>query len=348
MTFSQMINPVRHMKRMLGVRLLAEKDTDKLIERAQVSKYRSLGYKLGSQFLIDREFPLHLYLELSRTCNYRCPMCMRSDSARGGHFPEDLARKIVKEAAQKGPTSYSLHLYGEPLMNPNWWRIVELIRKADPHNAILLTTNGSLLDKTNCQKLLDLRVNRIFLSMHSLDPATYRRNTGGGDIDKIWQNIKTFNEMNVKRGKTKNTKLYVRLFRGPNDAPVDEKVVADLKKDQVGVEIRGYHNFAGGKSEWSTFKKFEQRWPCYHPWFTLGVAVDGSITICCADAKMGLTVGNAYETSLENIWKSDAVTSIRDEHMSLKFKKWKTCDSCDIWQFHPNFFSQHQMTLNKH
>ena len=94
-----------YLKRLLGVKLLAGQDTDNIMENVRQSGLQSLVYKLGSQFLIDRNFPLHLYFELSRLCNYNCPMCMRREAPQGGHFPVEMAKRITAEAARKAPPS---------------------------------------------------------------------------------------------------------------------------------------------------------------------------------------------------------------------------------------------------
>lgn len=328
-----------YLKRWFGVRLLAGKDTDRIMRATRTSPLREIAYKLGSQFLIDRDFPLHLYLELSRACNFNCPMCMRKEAGPGGHFPKELARKIISEAAKKGPTSYSLHLFGEPLANPEWGDIVGMIRSANRYNAILLTTNGSFMDEACCRKLLELEVNRIFVSVHSLDPDTYRKNTGGGDISVALNNIRTFMKMAAGAGKNR---LFVRLFHKPGEPPAEEKNLKALRDTGVSWELRGYHNFAGGKNEWTTHKQDINRWPCFHPWFTLGIAVDGKITVCCTDARLKLVVGNAFNESIERAWKSEAVKTIRQEHLKKQFKAWKECSICDTWQFHPDIFFGYQ------
>lgn len=323
-----------YIKRLIGTNILAKKDTDKVIDEAERAWYKKLVYKMGSQFLIDYKFPLHLYLELSRACNYNCKMCMRSESPKGSHFPEELAKKIVAEAAKKGPTSYSLHLFGEPLVNPKWDRIVETVRTGHNKNAILLTTNGYLLDSECSKRLIDLKVNRIFVSFHSLDPERYREKTGGGDVEVVLDNVKEF----AKLTKGSETKLFVRLFLDSDEEDICAELIDELRGDGLFIEQRNYHNFAGGKPEWSSYIEVSSRWPCFHPWFTLGVAIDGTATVCCADAKLGLNVGNANNQSIEQIWNSDEVRSIRSEHLKGKFDKWKTCEHCDTWKFHPNIF----------
>ena len=329
-----------YLKRRIAVKILAGKNTDEIIENTHTSWLRSIVYKMGSQFLIDREFPLHLYFELSRACNYKCPMCMRDKAGPGGHFPEALAEKITLEAARKGPTSYSLHLFGEPLANPKWYKVVEMIRNAHPYNGILLTTNGFFMDEPTRKKLINLKVDRIFVSVNSLDPEKYKRNTGGGDISTVLNNIRTFVKM---AGHSSKTKLFVRLFLGPEDPPFEEEHLLELRELGIPLEIRGFHNFAGGKNDWTTYKLTVDRWPCFHPWFTLGIAVDGRITVCCADYSFGLDVGNALDQSIEDVWHSEALQSIRREHLNHRFIKWKICEPCDTWQFHPSIFFKFQV-----
>lgn len=324
-----------YLKRWLGVKLLAKSDTDRVMGAARASRLNEIIYKAGSQFLIDRGFPLHLYIELSRACNFNCPMCMRKAAGPGGHFPPNLAEQIISEAARKGPTSYSLHLFGEPLANPGWAQIVRMIRAANRRNTILLTTNGFFMDEACCRKLIELDVNRIFVSVHSLEPDAYRRNTGGGDVSVMLDNIRTFMKM---AGSSGRGRLFVRLFHEAGEHPASGPYLGALKDTGASWELRGYHNFAGGKNEWTTHAKTIRRWPCFHPWFTLGIAVDGKITVCCTDARLELVVGNAFDQTIEEAWKSEAVKSIREEHLEGRFKRWKECGICDTWQFHPDIF----------
>lgn len=323
------------LKRYVGVKLLSKSNTDKIIEDVEASNLKSIVYKVGSQLLIDRKFPLHLYIELSRKCNYHCPMCMRDKAAPGGHFPIHLAEKIVTEAAEYGPTSYSLHLFGEPLSNPKWHDIVKLIKDAHPHNGVLLTTNGYFLNETVSQKLIDLKVDRIFVSLHSMNSEIYKKNTGGGELSTVLKNIINFKKIADTQSKTK---LYVRLFAGKHEPKTNELELKLFDELQIPIEVRGYHNFAGGKSNWTAFHSKVERWPCYHLWFTLGIGVDGRATICCADYKFDLEVGNIKNNSISELWQSSLIQLMRNEHRKNKYKFCDICRQCDTWQFHPNIF----------
>jgi sulfatase maturation enzyme AslB (radical SAM superfamily) len=112
--------------------------------------YRFLGRRY-----ISYEFPRHIFTELTSACQLRCSYCPRPRVSH--HLPFQLFKKIVDEASSYGKRSFSLHLFGEPLLYP---RIIESIRylKRKGH-VVILTTNGILLgrfikDLKICDKII--------------------------------------------------------------------------------------------------------------------------------------------------------------------------------------------------
>ena len=49
--------------------------------------------------------------------------------------------------------------------------------------------------------------------------------------------------------------------------------------------------------------------PCLLPWYTLTVRADGSVPVCCV--LQHRSVGNIYESSLAEIWKSEELANLR-------------------------------------
>ena len=100
-------------------------------------------YKVLAQRWYDDKYPRHLFIELTSNCNLSCSYCPRPRISR--ELPYGLFKKIVDEASLYGHRSFSLHLFGEPLLYP---RIIESIRylKRRGHT-VILTTNGLLLGK---------------------------------------------------------------------------------------------------------------------------------------------------------------------------------------------------------
>lgn len=100
-------------------------------------------YKWLAQRWIDYGFPRHIFIELTSECQLQCSYCPRP---RVSHqLPYDLFKKIVDEASSHGHRSFSLHLFGEPLLYPRILESIEYLKSRG--HAVILTTNGVLLGR---------------------------------------------------------------------------------------------------------------------------------------------------------------------------------------------------------
>ena len=107
-------------------------------------------------------------------CQLHCSYCPRPRLSH--HLPFELFKKIVDEASSFGKRSFSLHLFGEPLLYP---RIVESIQYLKQRgHAIILTTNGLLLE-------------RLFNELRGVDKIiwSYKPNIKVPEELKKWKNF---------------------------------------------------------------------------------------------------------------------------------------------------------------
>jgi MoaA/NifB/PqqE/SkfB family radical SAM enzyme len=291
------------------------------------------------QLLIDKEFPIQINLELSRACNYDCPFCARKESEKGTHIDTDLAKRIIDEAGKSGRvTVFALHMWGEPLLNPKWHEIVSYIKEVNPDNGVTLTTNGYLLNQKNLERLVEISVDQIIISLHTLDPEEYKVRVGKDvDVAVVLENLKSL----AKAASNKQV-IIARLFDDEELRKPYVEQIEELRNLGIVIENDYYDNSAGQKSEWSKVSQ-TQRWPCYHPWLTTTITVHGEVSICCVDAKMDLKIGDVKSDTLTNIWQSDLVNQMRNEHLNNDFSSvCKVCDGCDTWSTKPDFFFNFQ------
>jgi len=182
----------------------------------------------------------------------------------------ELFRKIVLEASGYGPRSFSLHLFGEPLLYPRIFEAVRYIKERNSRNTVLLTTNGTLLN--DC---ID-----DFISC-GIDQAYW-----------TWRPEARFRESTVLKLR-KWGKFRVRF--------IDEITPDRARKEWdkwPNVEGRRMHNYGGEidtkrwdglrlklstKGSNSSAKTNTTRWPCYHLWLAPAVAWNGKFLMCCAD-----------------------------------------------------------------
>ena len=134
------------------------------------------------------------YLRLSITdrCNLRCRYCMPAEGVcKKNHsdmLTEDEMITAVEAAAALGITKLRI-TGGEPLIKRN---ILSLCRRASAVEGIrdvALTTNGILLPQM-AQDLKDAGVNRLNLSLDTLDPECYAYITRIGTLDQALEGLR--------------------------------------------------------------------------------------------------------------------------------------------------------------
>ena len=134
------------------------------------------------------------YLRLSITdrCNLRCRYCMPEEGVcKKNHadmLTEDEMITAVEAAAALGITKLRI-TGGEPLIKRN---ILSLCRRASAIEGIrdvALTTNGILLPQM-AQDLKDAGVNRLNLSLDTLDPERYAYITRTGTLDQALEGLR--------------------------------------------------------------------------------------------------------------------------------------------------------------
>jgi MoaA/NifB/PqqE/SkfB family radical SAM enzyme len=310
-----------------------------LLSRIVTSSFLfNIPYKIISQRLIDWDFPVHLFLESTNVCNLKCVMCPRHDSDQPlGYMNMQLVEKIINECKPYGKRNFCLHLFGEPLISPELGSMIAIIKKVNPLNSILLTTNGVLLKGDISDAIIEHNVDKLVVSLSASDPETYKALTQRDSFATVVENIKDFCRKRDARGSSRPI-VYVRGIHNK----LTEPHLAEFKKlwkgEKVVVDIRKEHNY-GGNVESSMEDSAQRRHPCYHLWFSPGISWDGKMFACCADSKRKLLLGDVTQASISSIWKnSDYLRELRIKHLRGEYGNIPACRDCNVWRTYPDFF----------
>jgi len=167
------------------------------------------------------------YLRVSVTdrCNLRCKYCMPEDGVKIFPKEEILSfseiTEVVSIAVKLGINKIRI-TGGEPLLRHGFINLFEMIASVDGIKELSLTTNGILLDKF-ANPLAELGLNRVNISLDTLDPEKYKAITRGGDLNKVIRGIEA----------AKEAKLYpIKIncvIETSSDEP-DAKAVAEFCK----------------------------------------------------------------------------------------------------------------------
>ena len=272
-------------------------------------------YKLGAQSWVDKKFPRHLFVEVTSACNLSCAYCPREKLTT--HMDWNLFTSIIDEASHYGRRSFSLHLFGETLLYPKIIEAIQYIKRKNKHHTVLVTTNGTLLNKF-ADRLVEAKVNKIIWSWRV-------NNFTSHTIDIL-----------RKHGK-------IRLLI--QETPQEE---FDRWKTFPDVEIKSLHNYGGNidLSKWGlkVDSKDSVRWPCYHLWLAPAVRWNGEIVECCNIPKSGTEVLGQYGTqTIGSVWRGERLSKLREAHKKGIYPG--ACKNCSSWQAYPNIFWGHEYSV---
>lgn len=129
------------------------------------------------------------YLRISVTdlCNLRCQYCMPEDGVCKVEHDDILTLEefytITKVFAELGITKVRI-TGGEPLVKRGIVDFVKKIKSLEQIKEVSMTTNGMLLGDY-AQELKDAGLDRVNISLDTLDPKKYAEITRNGDLSKV-------------------------------------------------------------------------------------------------------------------------------------------------------------------
>ncbi len=157
--------------------------------------------------IIDRGTNL-LQIRASNTCNLNCNFCSvdagPNSKTRVNHYQVELnylVETIQKIVKFKGIDDIECHLdsTGEPLSYPHIVKLAEKIKKIPRVKTTSLQTNGTLLSKEKIKKFEKANLDRINLSINSMDSEIAKKLSGMNwyDIEKIKKRAKDIAESKI-------------------------------------------------------------------------------------------------------------------------------------------------------
>ena len=210
-----------------------------------------------------------LRISVMDRCNFRCIYCMPEEKFHSGfNFLKSSERlsfdeilRITKLFTDLGVSKIRI-TGGEPLLRVNLTELIGDLSTLKKIEDIALTTNGVLLKKYS-EELKACGLNRITVSLDSIDPEQFRKMSGGrGNLETVLEGIDAALSVGFKK-----LKINAVIKRGTNDDQVIEMI--DYFKDQsVIIRFIEYMD-VGNLNQWKlneTFgsdeiiKKLSEKW----------------------------------------------------------------------------------------
>ncbi len=286
-----------------------------------------LDYKRKKTHL--KSLPVRLWVELVSTCNLRCVMCPNKDLPENdrGFMDFEIFRKIVDEV-KDFIAEMNLYHRGESLLHPQIDEMLKYARERGIYTKI--HTNGTLLNDSLINKIIDTGLHRITFSYDAYDKETYEKIRIGASYEGVMGNIKRLLE--IKKEKNSKINVFIELIAFPN---MKWREIKDKRNELLskfrglplnGVITRKIHNWGG----YLNIKKGSNKYSiCPFPWNALVILWDGKVLPCTQDFFGDYKLGNVKDSTIRDIWNGKELKELRFLLSNGNYNKVKICSNCD-------------------
>lgn len=248
-----------------------------------------------------------IYLEISNLCNLNCAFCPGTKRQKRAMREAEFSALLPK--LRPFTNFLYFHLMGEPLCHPQLKTFLALAH--DAGFRVILTTNGTLLQKQQGMLLSSPALHKVNISLHA-----FEANDLAVPFEQYLRDCFSF-------GKAAEGKVLIS-YRLWNQGGQDEKNGEILEtmarffpqpwsEERRGIRIgqRIYLEY-GDKFDWPDLSAPDggDGVFCHGLRDQLGVLCDGTVVPCCLDHEGDIALGNLFEQNLEEILQSPRAKAI--------------------------------------
>ena len=291
--------------------------------------------------------PVVAQVEPANYCNLSCPLCMttsETSSRPRSLLPFEDFRRFLDDAGDH-LLLIVLWNWGEPFLHPEIFRMIAAAKE----KGILVhtSTNGNIpFDEARAEKLVDSGLDTMIFGVDGACQETYGLYRKGGDLEKVWENIRTVLRVRAARGSAvpRVNLRFVVMKHNEREIPRMREIARELRVDFLSFKTvdmppaRGSDldpRYAPGAERYRRyayegrgFRHVRRPFVCFRPWKRITLDALGEIIPCEYDYKnihsFGTIAGGASAVSL---WKGKKARAFR-KHFRFGRNDFYFCRDC--------------------
>ncbi len=324
-----------------------------------------IHYRDGIKFLPIQLDLKKLYLELTTKCNFSCITCIRNAWLRNpDDMNDDILDKILHELPKLATNelkTVQLGGFGEPMVHPRFFEVVTRVKELGLKLEFI--TNGYYLTPQNVDKLIDLKVDKIIVSMDAPREKEYQQIRKNSDFNLLLENLEyIYNQKRKYRTNNphlwfefvamqSNYHLLPNLVRLAGQLRVDSVIVTNLlpytedmidevlyDADDDNLQVGSGAGFIYFRSELPEMKLRTQRYCNFVESNSLVINYQGMVSPCYPGmhdhtayiygrkkVNYAYHVGNVSEQTIAEIWQQKEFIKFRSQ---VKEARFPSCTDC--------------------
>jgi radical SAM protein with 4Fe4S-binding SPASM domain len=214
--------------------------------------------------------------------------------------------------------------FGEPFINKDTCSMVKYLKQLDICERVEITSNGSLLNSTLRQQLIDSGLDYLRVSIYAVSQKRHEAVTRNNiNIDEIRRNIDALRRLRDEQGK-RAPFIYVKMLDSFEES--ENKKFFEWYKDIADeVSLEKPHHWL---EEDKMVQDGVKRLVCPQPFKMISIRYDGDVIVCDPDWENNTKIGNALKEPVKSIWHGKAMHDFWK--MQLENRRWEneSCRKC--------------------
>ena len=289
--------------------------------------------------------PTRLSVSISDRCNLRCEFCYRKPESE---YQMMLIRDFIRlpNALLRNATDIELSGYGEVMLNPDLFKILDYISEYPNIQRISFTTNATMLYPKFIDRLITYpKLTLIQISLDTLRPVLYQQIRLGANIDRVKPNIDYLasvkpKHLNVflKMVLTNDTLMdLISMIDYTKQCKFDRLITLPMHISKTAMIPKSIYFNQSTTNRWFVYAKayaeamkvsltlppaFKigtkldtlvghrdyKNHPCAEPFETMYIQANGDVYPCCFSTD---SYGNLFDQSLYEVWHSKKYEFLR-------------------------------------
>lgn len=296
------------------------------------------------------DFPYAYGISLGEfDCNRRCRMCpmFRRPPKINRYISDEVIERAYKEVGDRN-CNVELSAFGETFLHPKADDFLFMARRLCPNAEIVVATNGTLLDRERCERIVDSGIDYLSFSLDAGSAESYRWLCGADDYEAACRNLETLVEVRNKRN-GKHLTIGTHIIAIKELAHEFDAFVQRWSGVVDNAVVRNYGNWGGlvddnGLTPAERQRIPEERYPCAWLWYATKIEPDGDVSKCFIHVTGDDNpLGNIMRQDFEEIWRGERIRALREMHCQNRYDEIEFCPTCAVWSLFPAFWEKRKL-----